>query len=280
MESKTVLITGTSSGYGKAIAKVFAMQGWNVIATMRSPEKETELNTFKNVILTRLDVQDLDSVRTSLKEGLSRFGKIDVLINNAAHGLVGVFESITSEQIRHQFSVNVFGYMDVIREILPHFRKHGGGMVVNIGSQGGLITFPLMSPYHATKFAIEGFSESLSYELASINIIVKLIEPGGANTAFFKNADSALNPVPADYNLIANHTGMDQLFEEYKDKLTSPEEAGLFVYNAVTDGTDKFRYLIGDEMKSFLEVKKLKSDEEYIHLMRDQLMPKANSLEG
>jgi NAD(P)-dependent dehydrogenase (short-subunit alcohol dehydrogenase family) len=280
METKTVIITGTSSGYGKAIAKVFAMRGWNVIATMRSPENEKELTILKNVLVTRLDVQDLDSVRASLKEGIRRFGKIDVLINNAAHGLVGVFESITSEQIRHQFAVNVFGYMDVIREILPHFRQQGGGMVVNIGSQGGLITFPLMSPYHATKFAIEGFTESLSYELSTVNIIVKLIEPGGANTGFFKNADSASTPVSEDYNLIVNHTGMEKLFEEYKDKLTSPEEAGLFVYNAVTDGTDNFRYLIGDEMESFLEVKKLKSDEEYIHLMRNQLLPKADSLQS
>ncbi|MCQ6957035.1 SDR family oxidoreductase [Mucilaginibacter aquariorum] len=274
MENKTVLITGTSSGYGKAIAKVFAKRGWNVIATMRSPEKETELTTISNVLITRLDVQDLDSIRDSIKEGIDRFGKIDVLINNAAHGLVGVFESITSEQIRHQFAVNVFGYMDVIREILPYFRTQGGGMIVNIGSQGGIITFPLMSPYHATKFAIEGFTESLSYELASINIIVKLIEPGGADTGFFKNADTSSIPVPREYELIANHTGMDKLFEEYKDKLTTPEEAGLFVYHAVTDGTDNFRYLVGDEMKTFLNIKKQRSDEEYVHLMRDQLLPK------
>jgi short-subunit dehydrogenase len=274
MEKSTVIITGTSSGYGKAIAKEFAKQGWNVIATMRSPEKETELTTLKNVLVTKLDVQDIESVKNALQEGISKFGKIDVLINNAAHGLVGVFEAIAAEQIRHQFEVNVFGYMDVIREILPHFRKNGKGMVVNIGSQGGIITFPLMSPYHATKFALEGFTESLSYELATINIIVKLIEPGGANTSFFKNSQAPSKPVPPEYNLIVNSTGMEVLFEKYKDKLATTEEAALFVYNAVTDGTDRFRYLIGEEMREFLNAKKQDSDEGYVKLMREALLPK------
>ncbi len=126
-----------SSRYGKAVAREFARQGWNVIATMRSPEKETELNQLENVLVTRLDVLDMDSVRAARQAGIDRFGKIDVLINNAAHGLVGVFEAMESRQIRDEFAVNVFGYMDVIREILPHFREirrdcqpYGHGRVV------------------------------------------------------------------------------------------------------------------------------------------------------
>ncbi|MDN3656093.1 SDR family oxidoreductase [Ferruginibacter paludis] len=273
MENKTVIITGTSSGYGKAIAKEFANRGWNVIATMRSPEKEKELTTIRNIFVTRLDVKDILSVNNAIREGINKFGRIDVLINNAAHGLVGVFEAISAEQIRDQFAVNVFGYMDVIREILPHFRANKKGIIVNIGSQGGIITFPLMSPYHATKFALEGFTESLSYELATINVIVKLIEPGGASTSFFKNSQAPSRPVPAEYSRIVNSTGMDALFEKYKDKLSTTEEAAAFIYNAVTDGTDRFRYLIGEEMRPFLNVKKQASDEEYVHLMRSQLLP-------
>jgi short-subunit dehydrogenase len=273
MENRTVIITGTSSGYGKSIAKEFAKRGWNVIATMRSPEKEKELTGIENVLVTRLDVQDIESVRVAIQEGIIKFGKIDVLINNAAHGLVGVFEAISADQIRNQFAVNVFGYMDVIREILPHFRANKKGMIVNIGSQGGIITFPLMSPYHATKFALEGFTESLSYELATINVIVKLIEPGGASTSFFKNSQVPSKPVPAEYNRIVNSTGMDALFEKYKDKLSTTEEAAAFIYNAVTDGTDRFRYLIGEEMRPFLNIKKQAPDEEYIHVMRSQLLP-------
>lgn len=274
MENKTVIITGTSSGYGKAIAKEFSNQGWNVIATMRSPDKETELNKLKNVMVTRLDVKDSESIKTAIQEGINKFGKIDLLINNAAHGLVGVFEATHSAQIREQFAVNVFGYMDVTREILPHFRKTGKGMVINIGSQGGLITFPLMSPYHATKFALEGFSESLSYELATINVIVKLIEPGGAHTSFFKNSQVPLGSVPQEYNHIVNSTGMDALFEIYKDQLSTPEDVSSFVYKAATDGTDQFRYLIGEEMRLFLNIKKQGSDKEYVDLIRSKLLPK------
>jgi NAD(P)-dependent dehydrogenase (short-subunit alcohol dehydrogenase family) len=257
----------------KAIAKEFANKGWNVVATMRSPEKEKELTVLQNVLVTRLDVLDVDSISASIQQGIARFGKIDALINNAAHGLVGVFEATTSEQIRNQFAVNVFGYMDVIREILPHFRHRGKGMVVNVGSQGGLITLPLMSAYHATKFALEGFSESLSYELASINVVVKLIETGGAATSFFRNSKRAAKEFPPEYRNIVYHTGMDELFEIYKDTLSTPEEVGTFIYGAVTDGTDNFRYLIGDEMQTFLRVKKEKTDDVYIHFMRDQLMP-------
>ncbi|MBD0254111.1 MAG: SDR family oxidoreductase [Cytophagales bacterium] len=275
MDKNTVIITGTSSGYGKAIAKEFASQGWNVVATMRSPEKEAELTQLKNVLVTRLDVLDLDSVRSAIRAGIDTFGKIDVLINNAARGLVGVFEAMTPQQMRDEFAVNVFGYMDVVREILPHFRKTGKGMIINVGSQGGLITFPLMSPYHATKFAIEGFTESLSYELASINVIVKLIEPGGASTSFFKNSQAPAGVAPPEYDRIVNNTGMTQMYETYKDKLKTPAEVGTFVYNAATDGTDNFRYLIGDEMKEVLEIKKQKPDAEYVHFMRSQLMPKA-----
>jgi short-subunit dehydrogenase len=266
MGNNTVLITGASSGYGNAVAKEFAKNGWNVVATMRSPEKEKELTALQNVLVPRLDVLDVDTIRSSIQQGITKFGKIDVLINNAAHGLVGVFEATTSEQIQHQFAVNVFGYMDVIREVLPHFRHRGKGMVVNVGSQGGLITFPLMSPYHATKFALEGFSESLSYELASINVVVKLIEPGGAATSIFKNAQKAAREFPVEYRNIVYHTGMDELFEIYKDTLSTQEEVGAFIYGAVTDGTDNFRYLIGDEMQTFLQVKKEKTDDVYIIL--------------
>ena len=274
MESNTVIITGTSSGYGKAMAKEFARQGWNVVATMRTPEKETELTKLENVLVTRMDVLDSTSIRGAIQKGIEKFGEIDVLINNAAQGLVGVFEAMTPAQMQHEFAVNVFGYMDVIREILPHFRKEGKGIIINVGSQGGLITFPLMCPYHATKFAIEGFTESISYELASINVIVKLIEPGGASTSFFQNAQTPAESVPDEYNWVVNNTGMNELYETYKDKLSTPEEVGHFVFNAVTDGTDNFRYLIGEEMRSFLTIKKEKSDQEYIHFMRRQLLPK------
>ena len=134
---KTILITGTSSGIGKATAKKFAAAGWNVIATMRAPEKEEELSAIKNIFLTKLDVQDKESIAAAIASGIEKFGSIDAIVNNAGFGVLGAFEKSTSEQIMQQFSVNVFGVMDVIKAILPHFREKQAGLIINITSQGG-----------------------------------------------------------------------------------------------------------------------------------------------
>jgi NADP-dependent 3-hydroxy acid dehydrogenase YdfG len=130
--NKTILITGTSSGIGKASALRFSNEGWNVIATMRSPEKETELTKRDNIFVTKLDVQQPDSIASAIESGIKKFGKIDVLLKNAGYGEFGIFESATEEQVRTQFEVNVFGVMNTIRIILPHFRERKEGMILNI----------------------------------------------------------------------------------------------------------------------------------------------------
>ena len=163
---KTILITGTSSGFGKLSAQKFAAEGWNIVATMRSPEKETELTKLDNVLVTKLDVQDINSIHQAIDAGIERFGRIDTVVNNAGVGIYGIFELATREQVRQQFDVNVFGVMDTIQAILPHFRANNGGTIINISSQGGRITYPALSLYHSSKFALEGFSESVSFELA------------------------------------------------------------------------------------------------------------------
>ena len=168
--SNTILITGASSGIGKATAKKFQNEGWNVIATMRSPEKEEELNQLDNILVTQLDVQDTATIKSAIDAGLERFGKIDVVLNNAGYGLMGTFESADDASIRRQFDVNVFGLFDVTKAALPHFRENKSGLFINISSIGGKMTFPLMPLYHSTKFAVEGFSESLHYELSSAGI--------------------------------------------------------------------------------------------------------------
>lgn len=183
--TKTILITGTSSGLGKATARLFAHEGWNVVATMRRPEEERELVQLPNVLVTRLDVQDRVSITTAIEAAIARFGQIDALLNNAGFGLFGLFEATPPEKVAEQFNVNVFGVMDVTRALLPHFRQNKGGLILNISSGAGVFTLPMLSLYCASKFALEGFSEALSYELASQNIVVKIIEPGGiANTKF------------------------------------------------------------------------------------------------
>ncbi len=176
---KTVLITGTSSGFGKLTAKKFQLEGWNVIATMRSPEKETELTQLDNVLVTRLDVTDADSITDAVVKGLERFGKIDVLVNNAGYVVAGVTEEISEENARRQFDVNVFGVLNVMQAVLPHFRANKSGTIVNFSSIGGKITTPFMAIYQSSKFAIEGLTEAMQYELDRLNIKLKLIEPGG-----------------------------------------------------------------------------------------------------
>ncbi|MEL6863192.1 MAG: SDR family oxidoreductase, partial [Bacteroidota bacterium] len=193
--NKTILITGASSGIGKATARFFQEKGWNVIATMRTPEKEEELNQLTNVLVTRLDVLDLESIDQAIAAGIAQFGKIDVVLNNAGYGLMGSFESISRESMIRQFGVNVQGLFDVTQKALPHFRKNKSGMFINVSSIGGRITFPFISLYHSTKFAVEGFSESLRWELAEIGVKVKIVEPGGVATDFGgRSMDMQHNP--------------------------------------------------------------------------------------
>ena len=130
--TKTILITGTSSGLGKATACFFAHEGWNVVATMRRPEEERELVQLPNVLVTRLDVQDRMSIDMAIEAAIARFGRIDALVNNAGFGLFGLFEATPPEKIAEQFNINVFGVMDVTRAILPHFRQNKGGLILNI----------------------------------------------------------------------------------------------------------------------------------------------------
>jgi NAD(P)-dependent dehydrogenase (short-subunit alcohol dehydrogenase family) len=181
---KTMLITGASSGFGRAAARLFHQKGWNVIATMRSPEKETELSKGDDLLLLALDVTNTKTIDTAIKAGLDRFGRIDVLVNNAGHGSLGALESATEEQIRQQFDVNVFGLISVTKAVLPVMRQQRSGIVINVSSIGGKVTFPFSSLYHATKFAVEGLTESLQYELNPLGIRLKIVEPGGYKTEF------------------------------------------------------------------------------------------------
>lgn len=199
--AKTILITGASSGIGKAIAVHFADKGWNVAATMRHPENETDLAGRSGVKLYRLDVTDNNSIRQSMADTIQDFNRIDVVVNNAGYGAIGIFEKATKEQIQRQFDINVFGVMNVTRFILSHFRKQRNGVIINITSMGGLITFPIYSVYHATKWAVEGFSESLQYELRPFNIKVKLVEPGAIKTDFYSRSQELFaNDAFQDYD--------------------------------------------------------------------------------
>jgi len=272
---KTVLITGTSSGFGKVAAKLFASSGWNVVATMRRPEAETDLGGLSDVLVTRLDVQDRASITEAIEAGIARFGRIDALINNAGFGLYGVFEATPREKVREQFDVNVFGVMDVTRAILPHFRKNKGGLIMNISSGAGIFTLPMLSLYCASKFALEGFSESLAYELASQNIIVKIVEPGGVvSTNFGKRSgeEAVQNASLVDYAAFVTRT--NAVFASLRAaRLATEEDVAKVIFEAATDGTNQLRYVATADIAPLVKARRETSEQEYIAFMRARFLP-------
>src|SRR5438105_3448039 len=242
---QTILITGTSSGLGRTTAKFFAARGWNVLATMRRPVGEAELTQLDNVLVTRLDVQDRATIEVAIEAGLTRFGRIDALLNNAGFGLFGLFEGTPREKIQEQFAVNVFGVMDVTRAILPHFRQNQAGIILNVSSGAGVFTLPMISLYCASKFALEGFSEALSYEVASQGITVKIIEPGGIlSTGFNKRSGAEASHVkaPPDYDAFVQHTG--EVFAGLVANARATEEdVAKVIFESATDGTGRMRHV-------------------------------------
>jgi NAD(P)-dependent dehydrogenase (short-subunit alcohol dehydrogenase family) len=241
-ERKTVLITGTSTGIGMEAALFFAEKGWNVAATMRNPEKRTtELHGKPGITLFHLDVMDAASIHAALEAVVKTFGRIDAVVNNAGYGLFGVFEATSEDQVRRQFDTNVFGLMDVCRVVLPVFRNQGGGTFVNVASMGGRITFPLYSVYHATKWAVEGFSESLQYEVRPFNIKVKIVEPGPIKTPFYEHSrDTAKKDGLTAYDRFTARVQPNaDRFGEYG---ASPRRVAKAIFRAANGGWWKMRY--------------------------------------
>lgn len=240
-ERKTILITGASSGIGHAAALLFQKKDWNVVATMRSPEKETTLTKRENVLCAALDVTKPETISTAIEQAITRFGGIDVLVNNAGYGLVGPFENSAEDHVRKQFDTNVLGSMSVIRAILPYFRQKKSGTIINVTSMGGLLTFPFYSVYHATKWAMEGFSESLQFELRPWNIHVKMIEPGAIATEFYgRSLDVAKKPESTEYDTMAN--AAIARMNNFGNRGVAPERVANVMFKAANDTSWKQRY--------------------------------------
>lgn len=264
--ASTVLVTGASSGIGRATALRFHREGWNVAATMRSPERESELVRLPGVICPALDVTRPETIDTSIDATLAAFGRIDAVVNNAGYGLIGPFETFGEAQIERQFQTNVFGLMAVTRAVLPHFRAQHAGVIVNVASFAGRSIFPLYSVYHASKWAVEGFSDSLQYELEPHGIRVKIIEPGIVKTEFWGRSTDRANTT----GIVAYDDGrqvLDLIDEAAGILATNPADVAEAIWRAANDGSTRQRYVIGLDAHLTLSLRKVLSDGMYRRLM-------------
>jgi NAD(P)-dependent dehydrogenase (short-subunit alcohol dehydrogenase family) len=245
--NSTMLITGASSGIGEATAKYFLAKGWNVAATMRSPDLAGSWATGTSVFCPRLDLSDPMSIATAIDLTLERFGQIDVLVNNAGYALMGPIEGVTAEQLHQQFQTNVFAVVATMQAVLPLFRAQGHGTIINVASIGGRIGFPMTASYHGTKWAVEGISEAMRYELEPLGIRVKIIEPGGIKTNFInRGAAWAIHPV------YAKQIDMVQKFmSKINDRLPEPDGVAKAIYRAATDRSPRLRYSPHGEIVMF-----------------------------
>lgn len=248
---KTVFITGTSSGIGLATALFFYEQGWNVIATMRNPDKRKTLLHEKGLPdLVHLDVMDASSIQSAIQYTLTKYQKIDVLVNNAGYAVYGPFEASTIDQIKKQYETNVFGLMETTRAVLPIFRAQKEGVVVNVTSMGGRVGFPLYSIYNSTKWAVEGFSEALQYELRSHNIRVKVIEPGVIKTDFYdRSLDRSESELASSAYQGILQRAQKTLGEGAMSGGSSADVVARAIYQAANDQSGRLRYPVGSDAK-------------------------------
>ncbi|KPD12325.1 SDR family oxidoreductase [Phaeobacter sp. 11ANDIMAR09] len=270
--SQTILITGASSGIGKETAKLFASRGWNVVATMRAPEKEGELVGNENTLVTRLDVTDPETIDAALSAGIAKFGKVDVLLNNAGYGAYGPLEAFPMDRIRRQFDTNVIGLLETTKAVLPHMRSQGSGTIVNISSIGGQMTFPLGALYHGTKFAVEGISEALHFELEAAGIKVKIVEPGMIATDFGgRSFDFVNDEAMTEYQPVVQALFGAWGSKEMAARASQPLVVAEIIYQAVTDGTATLRYRAGADAVELLDNRKALDDATFIGGLKTQL---------
>jgi short-subunit dehydrogenase len=269
---QVALITGCSSGIGHETALTLARNGYHTFATMRNVKKENALQKTSveeklPLKVLELDVNDETSIEKAITQVKNEAKRIDILINNAGYGLVGFFEDLSLDEIRKQFETNFFGVLNVTKEVIPIMRSQKSGTIINISSGAGQIGFPGISAYVSTKFAVEGFSESLTYELSPFGIKVIIIEPGVIKTNFFGNCiiseQSANNASPYSRSLEKLRKDIDAMQEH----ATSPTEVAKIILQALRTQEPKQRYIVGNDVAMILEAKKNLSDIEFKKMM-------------
>jgi len=279
-ESKVAVVTGSSSGIGFQTALLLARNGFSTYASMRNIEKSKSITEIANkeglpLHVIQLDVNNDATVKNAIDKIVEEGKRIDVLVNNAGYGLFGALEDLSIEEIKAQFETNFFGAIRVTQAVLPTMRnQNGGGTIVNISSVGGLVGVPILSAYNSTKFALEGLSESMSYELEPFGIRVIVIEPGFIKTNIMNSsvlAKKASDQKSAYYSMTQR---IESYFKSMMDnpESSSPEEVAKIILKAITSDHPQLRFTVGNDAAAINQAKRKMSDSDFTNLIKQQLV--------
>jgi NAD(P)-dependent dehydrogenase (short-subunit alcohol dehydrogenase family) len=275
LKDKVAVVTGSTRGIGFAIAKEFAENNGaaTIVCSRIKEQAERAIKQISGgkVFAAEIDVTTDISVKKFMQQILSKFGRIDILVNNAGYGLNGAFEDLSMDEIKAQYETNVFGLVRTTQAVLPIMRRQKSGTIVNISSGAGRFGFPGSSAYVSTKFAVEGLSESMSYELEPFGIKVVIVEPGVIRTNFVDGmvvAKKSQDP-NSPYSQITQKIATG--FEEMMKNASSPDLVAKVVLNAITDENPSLRYLAGSDVETWLGGKRKMADEEFYKVMKQNL---------
>lgn len=261
----TIFITGSSSGIGKATAKLFAEKGWTVIATMRSPEKETELTAYENIKLFPLDVTKPQQIADTVAAVLRDYD-VDVLFNNAGYGMKARFEDMTEEAMQKSLDTNIMGMVRVTQKFIPYFKQRRSGIILTTTSLAGEMGLVLDGVYVADKWAQTGISEMLHVELAPFGICVKVLVPGVVKTNFVMD----VSPLDGYEDMLAKQR---ELLMPNPDALETAEEAALDAWDAIHDeDRDRLRYVTGTVAKELCEKRERLGAEKFLRELKKTLI--------
>lgn len=278
-QGKVAVVTGSSSGIGFETSLALARNGFYTYATMRNPEKSnliTKTATSEKLPLQALslDVNIEKSVTDGIDRILNESERIDVLVNNAGFDLTGPLEETSIDEIKGQFETNLFGAIRTMQAVIPTMRNQRSGKIVNITSVGGKLAIPFHSGYHGTKFALEGLSESIQYELDPFGIKIIVIEPGAVGSSFWKNmksAEKSSNLTDGNSPYVSMISNMSAALKQMEQSSIPPSEVANVIVSAVTTDNPDFRYVVGKDAIMTLEAKGNMSDVEFKRLIKKQL---------
>jgi len=268
----TILITGVSTGIGRACAERFAAAGWRVIGTVRDTAGEATAAWSADVVLERFDLAQAGDASALAARVLERFGCPDVLLNNAGMVQFGPLEEISSASLERLYRVNVFGQLELAQALIPAMRERGSGVIANVTSLGGRVVFPFFAGYNSTKWALEGISEGLWHELKPFGIRVKAIEPGYVDTAIWgKVLPEPGQPLGAP-GVYRPFMEAMRSFEASIANRTSPADSAEEVWRAVTDDSDRLRYPVAAYARPVSAARRWLGDQRFMRFFHSRWM--------